>query len=387
MEIGAQPISVGCAAPSPGWIATLGRRPGARIAYEFTLSMAFIYPFVSLFIVWVATAQDTSGIAVLEIIDLPLWSRALALFGVGASTFFFYRSTTSSGWQGLVNLAVAFAVISALTVVGAGRFAIAFILAFVAAFDGTGARAVVAAFFIAAGFAAAIPIAAAGTAVVAVAVVVCTNVAIRSIQDMMARRGLKGLFYIIFLPVMLGLLAVAISNASWFPPELGSFISSLFSWFFLPLTNSIFDWLSLAATRGLLKGIAERDDTPALRVAWNALLGLFLGVLLLAGLAIAVTAGLQTVNLLSQGHDRPEFFDLAGSLQRLRAAPADPAVWWVYFTLFSTMLPTVFHAAVASASFVTWRLPDSWKRHWLDLIGTGETSRTITGFWSAWRGA
>ena len=283
-----------------------------------------------------------------------------------------HRSTTSSGWQGLVNLAVAFAVISALTVVGAGRFAIAFILAFVAAFDGTGARAVVAAFFIAAGFAAAIPIAAAGTAVVAVAVVVCTNVAIRSIQDMMARRGLKGLFYIIFLPVMLGLLAVAISNASWFPPEYG-FVHFIFVFLvLLPLTNSIFDWLSLAATRGLLKRMAQRDDTPPLQVAGNALVGLFLGVLLLAGLAVAATAGLQTMNHLSQGHGGPEFFDLSGTLHRLRTNPAEPAVWWVYFTLFSTMLPTVFHATIASASFVTWRLPDSWKRHWLDLIGTGD---------------
>uniref|UniRef100_UPI003F952A88 hypothetical protein n=1 Tax=Rhodoblastus sp. TaxID=1962975 RepID=UPI003F952A88 len=116
----------------------------------------------------------------------------------------------------------------------------------------------------------------------------------------------------------------------------------------------------------------ERDDTPPLQVAWNALVGLILGVLLLAGLAAAATAGLQTMNHLSQGHGEPEFFDLAGSLHRLRANPADPAVWWVYFTLFSTMLPTVFHATIASASFVTWRLPDSWKRHWLDLIGTGD---------------
>ncbi len=32
------------------------------------------------------------------------------------------------------------------------------------------------------------------------------------------------------------------------------------------------------------------------------------------------------------------------------------------------MLPTVAHAAVASASFVAWRLPESWKRHWLGLL-------------------
>ena len=121
---------------------------------------------------------------------------------------------------------------------------------------------------------------------------------------------------------------------------------------FLPLTNSVFDWLSLAATRALLKGMAERDDTPPLRVAGNALIGLILGVLLLAGLAVAATAGLQTMNHISQSQGGPEYFRSGGLAQRLRADPSDPAVWWVYFTLFSTMLPTVFHAAIASASFV-----------------------------------
>ncbi len=95
---------------------------------------------------------------------------------------------------------------------------------------------------------------------------------------------------------------------------------------------------------------------------------MILGLLLLAGLAITAIAGVQTVNLLSQSNGGPEYIDLAGLLSRLRHDPADPAVWWVYFTLFSTMLPTVVHAAIASASFVALRLPESWKRHWLGLL-------------------
>jgi hypothetical protein len=207
----------------------------------------------------------------------------------------------------------------------------------------------------------------------------------------MARRGLKGLSYIFFLLVTLGLLATAISHPGWFQLESETSHSDLvFIVIFLvllPLINSVFDWLSLAATRGLLKGMALSDNSPPLQVAGNALFGLVLGVLLLAALAVTATAGLQTVNILSQSHGGPVFFDLAGSLYRLRTNPADPAIWWVYFTLFSTMLPTVFHAAIASASFVTWRLPDSWKRHWLDdLIGTGDIKddhRVLVGM--AWR--
>ena len=101
---------------------------------------------------------------------------------------------------------------------------------------------------------------------------------------------------------------------------------------------------------------------------------------------MTVTAALQTMNLLSQGNGGPELFDLAGTLHRLRTNPYDVSVWWVYFTLFSTMLPTVFRATVASASFVTWRLPDSRQKHWLSLIDTGtikDDHRLLVGM--SWR--
>ncbi len=325
----------------------LGQSAWSAAGYEFTLNMAFIYPFASLFIIWVATGQNTSGISGLLPGDAPLWNRALFLFGISALAFFYSRSVTGSSWRRWAYLAGAFAVASAL----AGAFAVVSALddAFPFADTDTGLFYVVAS--------------AGGLAVLIGA-------------ETMAKRGLKGLFHVFFLPAMLGLLAVAISNPGWFHIKNESaqslYVFVLVFLVFLPLTNSVFNWLSLAATRALLKGMAERDDTPALQVARNALIGLFLGVLLLAGLAAAATAGLQTMNHLSQSHDGPEFFDLAGTLHRLRANPADAAVWGVYSTLFSTMLPTVFHAAIASASFVTWRLPDSWKRHWLDMIGTGD---------------
>ena len=362
---------------SLAWVdSKLGSSAWSADSYEFTLNMAFIYPFASLLIIWVATGQNTSGISGLVPGDAPLWKRALFLFGVSASAFFCYRALTSSGWRAAyANYAVAYAVTYALLFAGAGAFD------FAGAFAGTFIFAVFVAFGGAFAFAGAAGVALAGAFafVFAGALAFASALALAAlvIAGIMAKRGLKGLFYIFFVPTTLGLLAVAISNTVWF--DFGNkhgrslFVLIMVFLVLLPLTNSIFDWLSLAATRGLLKGMAERDDTPALQVAGNALAGLFLGVLLAAGLAATATAGLQTMNHLSQSHGGPEFFDLTGTLYRLRTTPADPAVWWVYFTLFSTMLPTVFHAAIASASFVTWRLPDSWKRHWLDdLIGTGD---------------
>ncbi len=114
--------------------------------------------------------------------------------------------------------------------------------------------------------------------------------------------------------------------------------------------------------------MADRTIAPALLVAAERARWAGSGRAASAGLAVAITAALQTMNLPFSQPGGPELFDLAGTLHRLRTNPSDVSVWWVYFTLFSTMLPTVFHATVASASFVTWRLPDSWKTHWLNLI-------------------
>ena len=111
--------------------------PSARSAdsYEFTLNMALIYPVASLFIVWVVTAQNTSGISALLPSDLPLSGRAIFVSGVCACAFFYYRFLTSSDWQKWANAAVAgvagaavsagFGSLGVIAVVGAGTSAFA----------------------------------------------------------------------------------------------------------------------------------------------------------------------------------------------------------------------------------------------------------------------
>lgn len=355
-------------------------------SYEFTLSMAFIYPFFSLLITWLASGQSTSGVVELLPEQEQVWRRAVFAGCVCSSTYLYKRSFASSGWRGLAYAIASFAFgyIGAVAVAPRGGFAVTLAVAFTVAITsslalaGAAAITVAAAFIVAGGFA---------RAIAAVTGAIAGVAAIVFVQPRMTRGGRKSLFYILFLLLALCFSALTVSHPGWFQSKnIEAFHFTLVFLVLLPLINSIFDWLSLAATRALLKSMAEREETPALQVAWNALVGLFLGVLLLAGLAVTITAGLQTVNLFSQSHGGPEYIDLAGLLHRLRGNPADPAVWWVYLTLFSTMLPTVFHAAIASASFVTWRLPDSWKRHWLDLIGTGDIKddhRVLVGM--AWR--
>jgi hypothetical protein len=319
----------------------LGPSPWSADGYSFALTLAFIYPVAAMFIIWLATGQNTSGIAALLQEHQPVWRRILLACSSCAVAYFGgYRFARSSGRRQLINLAIA-AIFYVFTLTFASAYSVVFT----------------------------------GVAVIAVALALAT----------IFIPPITGHFVYFFIGMTLALSVTAVSLPSS-PQYMNTQLSFTFIFLvLLPLINSIFDWLSLAATRGLLKNMAERDDAPALHVLWNAAVGLILGVVLLAGLAATVTAALQTANLLSQSHGGPEYFDLAGRLHSLRADPANPAVWWVYFTLFSTMLPTVFHAAIASASFVAWRLPESWKRHWLSLLDDGikEDHPVLVGM--AWR--
>ena len=119
----------------------LGPSAWSAESYEFTLTMAFIYPFASLLIVWIVTGQNTSGISALLPEDLAFWRCALAATRL-RQRFLCYRFVTSSGWRSSVlrSLAVAgslvrfrwFAVAGAVVVavavagVGAGAGVVAF---------------------------------------------------------------------------------------------------------------------------------------------------------------------------------------------------------------------------------------------------------------------
>ena len=137
---------------------------------------------------------------------------------------------------------------------GTGAFALAISIAVAFAGVRAGAGGMVYAFSVIVAFA--------GASVFTDVVALACAAGVPITRELMAQRDLKGLFYILFLPVMLGLLAVAISNPGWFHFNNKILQYMLIFLVFLPLTNSIFDWLSLAATRALLNGMAERDDTP-----------------------------------------------------------------------------------------------------------------------------
>jgi hypothetical protein len=125
--------------------------------------------------------------------------------------------------------------------------------------------------------------------------------------------------------------------------------------------------LSLAVTRGLLRHISK-GQLSGWHIAGKALFDAAIGVALLVALAITCTIALQAMNLLSQANSGRAFFDLAGLIQRLHNAPGNPAVWWIYATLFSTMLPTLAHVIFAASTAITWSLPDCLRQKMQDLV-------------------
>lgn len=139
----------------------------------------------------------------------------------------------------------------------------------------------------------------------------------------------------------------------------------------LPLVNAVLDWGSVGVTRLLLRR-AALTRSKAQRVGLGLLdAAIALGVLAVLTVAmVGAVRGLNTVHVLAGGS--ADLVDLAGILDRVAATPADPAVWWIYITLFSTLLPSVVHAIAAAAWVLTPTLLDRSIRRVYDALRRGE---------------
>ncbi|MCP4934734.1 MAG: hypothetical protein GY927_11145, partial [bacterium] len=60
----------------------------------------------------------------------------------------------------------------------------------------------------------------------------------------------------------------------------------------------------------------------------------------------------------------------------LRNRSYEPAVWWIYFTLFSTLLPTIVHAVAGVKSLLGWTFGKKQRRRFIvdiqDRTAVGE---------------
>ena len=272
-------------------------------SYEKLLLLALLYPFLFVALFWVGGATGTmGGIELLPVIESP-WQRVLMILGLVAMF-----AGTKIGFDDNKSRAVrAFAVAGAFAfaVAGAGAFAFA--------------------------------VAVAG--------------ALAKVYPMLAARRLLALFWLVLSLIYLGFafsLPGLVAQVADKPAEMTLVIFLVV----LPLANVPIDWFSLAVTRKLLHQIQAQSHTGLRAFIWS-LLDVVLALILLL-----LTGGV-TVALLSFGNavSGGQFFDVQAVLDAIRANPTDINNYWVYFMVFSTLVPTAIHFLVAAFALGTYVPP------------------------------
>jgi hypothetical protein len=140
-----------------------------------------------------------------------------------------------------------------------------------------------------------------------------------------------------------GLLFLLLGFATIFSTELNASSQALLVFLgFLPIINAFFDYLSIGLTRYLLqKSLQSRFPT-------------FLGFVDAVGAALfflLLKASLLTLFVLLQNTNGEPLLPLLGEqglLKQIEQQPHD--FYWLYFVLFSTLIPTIFHLNLACFS-------------------------------------
>ena len=331
--------------PAPLWTAA---------AYDRCLLLALLYPIGAIYVFWaIAGHVGVAERALLLPEDLEDWHRGLQTIGLGAITYGAWRGLREDGFKGWLWLGGAVAVAGAGAVAFAVAFAGAVAVAFAGAFAGAGA----------------------GACAVVFAVLWTNDYATRNGWQARFQAGLISVLSIscILAP---GFLA---TTPGW--PLAGAWLLFLG---LLTLLNAPFDWASLGVTRALLRRGLERERL------WPYVYGLVdaaLAAVVIVALTIVCVLGAQAFETMAlyAGGQKARILPLEALFVSIRADPAEPANWWVYAMLLSTMIPSLVNLAIGGASLLRgfpWitarvlahmperRAPAALHRQWMTLVLT-----------------
>jgi len=117
----------------------------------------------------------------------------------------------------------------------------------------------------------------------------------------------------------------------------------------LTLINAPFDWASLGLTRALLRrGLELEAWWPFVLAIADALLA----AIVIALLALAIVVGVQAFDeIAAESRGRP-ILSLKPLLDGIESHPAASEYWWIYATLFSTMIPSIINLIIGGASLM-----------------------------------
>jgi hypothetical protein len=117
------------------------------------------------------------------------------------------------------------------------------------------------------------------------------------------------------------------------------------------IVNAPVDWLALGLTRALLRrGLSQGGWRPFL----CALIDLVAAMALVVGLAFAMVLAAQAFDdfAVLGGRSKAHILEVAPLLDQLQANPAASENAWVWFTLFSSMIPSALNLMIACFSFL-----------------------------------
>ena len=361
-------------------------------SYEFNLLLAVGYPITTMFVAWLLTGSNVSGIAKLFPDTTSGLERALLAVGWIVGGAFIISSVRRSGWQrtaflgaglGILVLGIfagAGAFIVASTGASTGAFIVASTGAFIVAGAGAGRAAAIVSltvtYTVVVAVAIGIPGADGIAFAVAVVFVVAVAVVVVIVHSWLAKRVRRAAFYTVHCLVFVVLSVMGL------PPmfhllEVGDVFGRLLTQLLvflalLPLVNAVFDWLSLGLTRTLLRLVqGQRAANHPLRArlfALAALVDLVVALGFMVALALSATALLQTMNLLLPASATGAGFDL----HTIFMAFCRPGIaWeygWIYVTLFSTLIPTVVHLSLAVFALLLHGGSAAGRERWIELL-------------------
>ena len=145
-------------------------------------------------------------------------------------------------------------------------------------------------------------------------------------------------------------------------------------WLLLPLVNAPLDWLSLGVTRSLLQAVRGGNHS-----GYRALIWAGADLLLAFAFLFLITAVLVGVTALGNAIAGKTLIDIGCILSNLKSDMSHPDHWWIYFMLLSTLVPTLFHFALAGGAATLW-LPRKWRTQLAD--GLEEDIHKTFGAWA-----
>lgn len=352
-------------AESPRQRAVLLRDPAAlwtAPAFDRCLLLALLYPVGVIFLVWAVSGEIGPAEQALALKTVDGWRRFLSIVAIAFTTFANFAMWRAWGteqadrWRLLavaISIASFFAIVFAVHSVVAAIIAVVITRAAAVAVPGAGALMVTMVVLLSGVGTFPSDGARAGVGVDVLVVLIIYFAVFRAVVNVTHKsisEGWQDKFLSVFLVIGL---TTCLAEAMWLTSFSGWNTTGPLLLFLglLTLVNAPFDWLSLGLTRLLLRwGIQLGGPSPYALALIDALLASFL----IASLAAAMISAVDLFDHLAVaggGEKARVLPPMQFYLAALRAVPQAPEFWWVYATLFSTMIPSVINLFIAGFSF------------------------------------